>query len=331
MALDRFRGEQLFTSALLNVTQTKPVKAYFLQGHGEHSLNEEDQGYGRFVKMLRNNNIQAGALNPLMAANDIPPDCGLLIIGGPSRQLDRDELIKIDRYLARGGRMFAMLNILQARQVPVGLEQLLLNWNIQAGLDWVQDPAQAEAGDPYIFLASNYGTHPIVRSMLRTSVKMYGPRSVSRRAGQQPMADAPKVTEILFTSSAGRLITPAENPGEAIVAKQGSLPLAVAAERGKIQGVSAEDGSTRIVVVGESMFVSNLLIGHMANSDFANQIVNWLVNRDSLLNEIGPSPLSEYQILLTEAQMRQVRWLFLGAIPGAAVVLGFFVWMRRRV
>ena len=145
------------------------------------------------------------------------------------------------------------------------------------------------------------------------------------------MADAPKVTEILFTGSAGRLITPAEKPGEAIVAKQGNLPLAVAAERGKIQGVSAEDGSTRIVVVGESMFLSNMLIGHMANSDFANQIVNWLVNRDALLNEIGPSPLSEYQILLTEPQMKQVRWLFLGAIPGVAVVLGFFVWIRRRV
>jgi hypothetical protein len=325
-----FRGEQLFTSALLNVTQTKPVKAYFLQGHGEHRLSEENQGYGRFVKMLKNNNVETDALNPLMATNDIPADCGLLIVGGPSHQLERDELVKIDRYLARGGRMLAMLNI-QARQLPVGLEQLLLNWNIQAGLDWVQDPAQAESGDAYIFLASNYGTHPLVRSMLRTSVKMYGPRSVSRRAEQQPITDAPKVTEILFTSSAGRLITPSDNPGEAIVSKQGNIPLAVAAERGKIQGVNAEDGSTRIVVVGESLFLSNMLIGHMANSDFANQIVNWLVNRDALLNEIGPSPLSEYQILLTEPQMKQVRWLFLAAIPGVAVVLGFFVWLRRRV
>jgi hypothetical protein len=59
--------------------------------------------------------------------------------------------------------------------------------------------------------------------------------------------------------------------------------------------------------------------------------VNWLVSRDSLLAEIGPSPLSEYQLLLTEKQMEQVRWLFMGAIPGAFVVVGFFVWLRRRV
>jgi hypothetical protein len=85
------------------------------------------------------------------------------------------------------------------------------------------------------------------------------------------------------------------------------------------------------VVVGESLFISNFLIGDAANSDFANQIVNWLVNRDALLNEIGPSPMSEYQILLTQEQMNQVRWLFLGAIPGVVIVFGFFVWLRRRV
>jgi hypothetical protein len=59
-------------------------------------------------------------------------------------------------------------------------------------------------------------------------------------------------------------------------------------------------------------------------------MVNWLVNRDLLLNEIGPSPVSEYQILLTEREMSQLRWLFLGAIPGVVAVLGFFVWLRRR-
>jgi ABC-type uncharacterized transport system involved in gliding motility auxiliary subunit len=95
--------------------------------------------------------------------------------------------------------------------------------------------------------------------------------------------------------------------------------------------VSTETGSARLVVVGDSLFVSNTLLGDAANSDFANQIVNWLVNRDSLLNEIGPSPMSEYEILLTKEQMNQVRWLFLGIIPGAVIVLGFFVWLRRRV
>jgi hypothetical protein len=208
---------------------------------------------------------------------------------------------------------------------------LLINWNILVGLDWVQDPSQAQAGQTSAFLTQNYGTHPIVRSLLRSSVLLAGPRSVAQKPGVQATPEGPKVTEILFTSSEGRVLSSEDNFQTATVVKQGNIPLAVAAERGTIQGVSAEDGSTRIVAVGESLLASNFLIGHAANSDFVNQIVNWLVNRDALLNEIGPSPLSEYKLLLTEDQMSQVRWLFLAAIPGAVVVFGFFVWMRRRV
>ncbi len=325
-----FRGEQLFTSALLNVTQTKPVTVYFLQGHDEHPVNEEDQGYGRFLKMLQNNNMEVAGLPPLMGTNNIPADCGLLVAAGPRRRFEQDELVKIDRYLSRGGRMLVLFNVMQ-RQLPVGLEQLLLNWNILAGLDWVQDPSQTQAGQSSAFLTRNYGTHPIVRTLLRSSIMLAGPRSVALRPGVQASADAPKVSEILFTSSSGRILSSEDNFQTAMVVKQGSIPLAVAAERGAIQGVRAEEGSTRIVAVGDSLIASNLLIGRAANSDFMNQIVNWLVNRDALLNEIGPSPMSEYQILLTEAQMQQVRWLFLGAIPGAVVVFGFFVWLRRRV
>jgi hypothetical protein len=136
------------------------------------------------------------------------------------------------------------------------------------------------------------------------------------------------VSELLFTTSSGYTQVPGERGLERY--REGTIPLAVAAERGAIQGVAAQGGA-RLVVVGDSLFLSNLVFNHAANSDFANMAVNWLINRDTLLNEIGPSPVSEYQILLTEQQMSQLRWLFLGAIPGAVAVMGFFVWLRRRV
>jgi enamine deaminase RidA (YjgF/YER057c/UK114 family) len=327
-----FRGEQMFTTALLNVTQNAPVNAYFLQGHGEHALDTDEQGYSRFATMLENNNIKVRALAPLVGATMVPEDCGLLIIGGPSRRFEQEEVVNIDRYLSRGGRLLVLLSIsANARVAPVGIEALLMRWNIQAGFDWVQDHGQGQAGDINIVLTGNYGSHPIVRALLRSRIKLIVPRSVSIRAGQGSSADAPKLTELLFTSPKGQLSVALDAAGTAEVRQTGSIPLAVAGEKGGIQGVGADSGSSRVVVVGESMFVSNGLIGHAANSDFANQIVNWLVNRDTLLTEIGPSPLSEYQILLTEEQMSQVRWLFLAAIPGLAVIAGFFVWLRRRV
>jgi hypothetical protein len=214
---------------------------------------------------------------------------------------------------------------------PVGIEAVLHRWNIQVGFDWVRDLGQGQAGDINVILTGNYGSHPIVRALLRSRIKLIVPRSVSMRPAPAGSADAPKVTEILFTSSQGQLLVALDAQGNAELRRTGAIPLAVAAEKGGIQGVGTDTGSSRVVVVGESMFVSNALIGDAANSDFANQIVNWLVNRDTLLTEIGPSPLSEYQIMLTEEQMSQVRWLFLGTMPGVVFVLGFFVWMRRRV
>ncbi|HVK59336.1 MAG TPA: Gldg family protein [Candidatus Kapabacteria bacterium] len=327
-----FRGEQLFTSALLNVTQFAPVTAYFLQGHGEHGLSADDQGYSRFATMLHNNSIDVKVLPPLLGTNGVPYDCGLLIIGGPSRKFESEEVLHIEKYLSRGGRMLAMFNIsASSRVTPVGIEAVLHRWNIQVGFDWVQDFGQGQAGDSNVILTRNYGSHPIVRALLLSSIKLIVPRSVSIRAAQQNSADAPKVTEILFTSPKGRMAVATDASGTAEVRRVGAIPLAVAAEKGGIQGLGSDTGSSRIVAVGESMFVSNQLIGDAANSDFANQIVNWLINRDSMLTEIGPSPMSEYQILLTEEQLTQLRWLFMGAIPGLFVVIGFFVWLRRRV
>jgi ABC-type uncharacterized transport system involved in gliding motility auxiliary subunit len=98
-----------------------------------------------------------------------------------------------------------------------------------------------------------------------------------------------------------------------------------------VQGVKTEKGSTRFVVVGDSLFLANAVYNHAANSDFASLAAAWLTSRDTLLNEIAASPINEYQVTLTEQQMNQLRWLFLGAIPGVVVIFGFFVWLRRRV
>ena len=321
-----FKGEQLFTSALLNVLQNKPVNAYFLQGHGEQKPLSDDQlGYRRFARLLENNNIQVGTLDPLVGAS-IPEDCGLLICAGPEQQFETEELAKIEEYLAGGGRALFLLSNGSGRFVPTGLERLLAGWNIQVGFDIVQDPALAQSSQNQVLITRNFGAHPIVRALLRSSVALVFPRSVSHRPGPATSADTPKVTELVFTTSTGFTVDPQQEKR----LREGAIPIAVAAERGAIQGLANERGASRIVAVGDSIFLSNLVFAHAANSDFANLMVNWLINRDSLLNEIGPSPVSEYQILLTENEMSQLRWLFLGALPGIAAIFGFFVWLRRR-
>jgi ABC-2 type transport system permease protein len=324
-----FRGEQLFTSAIQNVTQTKPAVAYFLEGHGEQAIGSEMQGYGRLAKLMQNNNVVVNTQAALIGTNSLPADCSLLVITGPTTAFSNEELTKIDQYLGNGGRMLVLMNG-NARLSQVGLEALLYKWNVQVGFDLVRDPAQAQADDENLIVTSHYGSHAVVRSLLRSSLGLVAPRSISQRTAPQNSADAPKITELLFTSASGYTLVPGEaNRGKK--QRDGSIPLAVAGERGNIQGVKAERGAMRFVVVGDSMFLSNSLIGYAANADFAVLALNWLLNRDGLLSEIPPSPVSEYQVVLTEQQMSELRWLFLALVPGIVMIIGFFVWLRRRV
>ena len=50
-----FRGEQMFTSMLLAVTQPKPLLACFLEGHGEHQVDNGDEhmGYLELANLFR--------------------------------------------------------------------------------------------------------------------------------------------------------------------------------------------------------------------------------------------------------------------------------------
>jgi hypothetical protein len=68
----------------------------------------------------------------------------------------------------------------------------------------------------------------------------------------------------------------------------------VAVEKGAIKNVITERGTSRIVVVGDSIFLANHQMDSAANRDFAGYAVNWLLDRPHLLEGLGPRPITEY-------------------------------------
>ena len=64
--------------------------------------------------------------------------------------------------------------------------------------------------------------------------------------------------------------------------------------------------------------------------DFVGYAVNWLLDRPTLLEGIGPRPVTEFRLIMTRTQQRNVRWLLLGALPGSILMLGGLAWLRRR-
>jgi hypothetical protein len=325
-----FKGEVMFTSGLLTVTSLRSLKAYFLAGHGEHQPDNEDKlmGYSEFAGVLTENTIKFQSL-ALTAVPEVPLDCNLLIIAGPTSALLPEEVEKIERYLKQGGRLFVLFNY-QTVENPIGLERLLADWGVAVGRNVLQDPENAVGGDGMV--VSEFGHHALSRPLYKSRLYVLRPRSISKSSVRGASADSVTVETLASTGPKGRVMTDLRkgvvypSPADYV----GSVPLAVAVERGRLQGVSADRGATRMVVVGDSVFLGNETIPKLANRDFAVLAVNWLLDRTQLMGGLGPRPIKEYRLTMTRSEMATVQWVLLLGMPGSILLLGFLVSVRRR-
>ena len=314
-----FNGEMMFTTMLLAVVNPRPLKAYFLQGHGEPSLTESgEMGYQKFGAVLAESYIATEPLQ-LMGDAPVPEDCNLLIIAGPRTAFSEAELQKIDQYLTQGGRLFMLFNYFSV-QHPTGLEPILARWGVNVIPDVVQ--AMNQGGENSV-VVSDFSAHPAVTPLMQFALQLVLPRPVSRVDWKNPPANAPKVDELAFSSAQSKLMR------DPAVAPQ-SYPLMAAVEQKSAPGVASTRGTTRIIVTGDSFFLDNQMMKAGANSDFAGYAANWLLDRTVLLEGIGPRPVTEFRLVMTHDQQKNVRWLLLGALPGGVLAFGWLVWLVRR-
>jgi hypothetical protein len=323
-SLKAFRGESIFSVALLSVTTGRPLKACFLQGHGEHNPESQDKpGYSKFNVLLQQNFIQTEPLQ-LLGTNTVPADCNLLIIAGPQRKLLDIELGKIKQYLDQGGRLLVLFNNSTSEVVKTGLEPILADWGVEVGRNRIKDLSSSASGSGLDLVITRFNRqHPLVSPLLGESLQLILPCSIRKIEPGKEAPNAPKVEELAFTSEKAVINDsplPAGSP----------VPLMVAVEKANAKGAATERGSTRILVVGDSIFLDNLVIDYGDNSNFAGYAVNWLLDQTQLLQGVGPRTVTEYKILMTRSQMQNVRWLFLAGVPGGILLLGGLVWVRRR-
>jgi gliding motility-associatede transport system auxiliary component len=321
------KAEAIFDGSLLAVTSLKPFKAYVLQGHGEHSLTDGDElrGYLDFRTVLEQNYVKVEPLT-LIGSNTVPQDCNLLVVPGPRSAISEGELEKIDQYLTEGGRLFALFNSQWTDHRP-SLEKILARWGVSVTEAVVQDPKNSlntlKSYPGVDVTVGAFSLHPAVSSLVGSYLNLIMPRPIFPIAAPDRTAEAPKV-EVLFATAPTAVLV--NNPKLAPT----NYPLAVAVERTPAAGVVASRGTTRMILVGDSFFLANGPMKLLANRDFADYAINWLLERPQFMQGIGPKPIAEFRIALTGAQMQTIQWLLLGALPGGILLFGGLVWLRRR-
>jgi hypothetical protein len=317
-----FLGEMAFTAALLDVTNPKPLTAYFLQGHLEHEIDSGDEvnGYLNFASYLKQNYIRVLPLS-LAGTNTIPADCNLLVISGPRQTIPEPELQRIDEYLAQGGRLLALFNAASLNRAT-GLESILGKWGVAVGNNVVVDPEHSQFGSDVIVSAFTANKHPVTNPLLGGGLYLVQPRTISKLSIENPIADAPKVEELAFSGQNSFLLG---EPG-----RKRLFPLMAAVEHSGVKGVITERGHTRMLVVGDSVFLANRQFDLLGNRDFAGYAANWLLDRTQLIEGVGPRSVKEYRLVMSKAQLQAAQWLLLAGMPGSLLALGVLVWFRRR-
>jgi hypothetical protein len=318
-----FRGEMAFTSALLAVTSAKPLKAYFLTGHGEHRIDDAtgEMGYAKFAAVLLQNHVITESLSLLTSA--VPADCNLLVIAGPATPLPQIELDRIERYLNEGGRLLALFNALSADR-STGLEAILAKWGVRVTGNIVQDPDYTTTPTGSDVIVAGFSKNPAVNPLVGSQIQLILPREIDRLEPSSQAADGLQAEEIAF-SGPRSFVRGREGP-----VRRRPLPLMAAVEKSPAKGVVTERGSTRILVVGDSLFLGNRQIESAANRDFAGFAANWLLDRTILLEGVGPTPIKEYRLIIPHRQLQRLQWTLFGAMPGGILLLGGLVWLRRR-
>ncbi len=344
--LSAFKGEEQFTAAILSLVAPDVPKIYFVMGHGEPSLQaaagRSVRGLSILHESLKRENMEAAETSLL--SGHIPDDADVLAIVGPTQAFTVAEINAIDTYLRDGGRLLVALDPLiepDGTMRMTRLEALLADWDVEIRTDLVIDPSKKL---PFYDLSAvyldTYGTHPITEGMEGFAVLFMVARSVAAVA--EPIGT---VTTLIETSSEGwgetdlsQLIRGEPvDPGEFDTPGPVAVGLAVEHTPQGAEGMddptsdepSPDVAGTRLVVMGDSDFLSDSEISNAGNSVLAINAFNWLAAQEHALG-IPPKTVTQSGMYLTGSQMQMILFLILIVMPGAAIAAGILVWRRRR-
>jgi ABC-type uncharacterized transport system involved in gliding motility auxiliary subunit len=339
-------GEQELTNGLIKVIQGRQPKIYFTQGHGEKDTTAADRGgYNAVSGSLTSENFVVEKL-VLAQVTEVPADADLVIIAGPRTDFLPAEVDLLKAYLARGGKLFVMLDpVLKPGQPDAAqLQALLKDWGIDTPNDLVLDVSSTRQliglGES-VPVAANYPPHTITQGFnLLTAYPVA--RSISPIEGgvngrnpQKLIETGPRSwaeTDIKALSSGG----PAKMDGSD---KAGPISLGVAVSGPATNapqpkeppkpGETPKQVEARIVAIGDSDFPSNAALGIQGNRDLFLNVVNWLAQQENLISIRAKDP-EDRRITLTAKQEQVIFYLTVLIVPGLILLAGVQTWWRRR-
>ena len=329
-----FRGEQVFTNAVIALTNPEKKKVYFVQGHGEPSVGDPSP-ISLFTDYIGRQNVQVAPL-ALTSLDAIPADAGMVALIAPQVDLaDREATILAGYWKAAQGRLLVLLD-------PNANTPNLRKVLEEAGIAPVNDRVLRLVRLPFAmgilrevtgeFLPKN----PVTKRLTASGMTFPG-------ATQSLTADEEKA-KAMNVQLWPLVVAAEEFWGEMDYVtdeKQGvrydegrdigqPVYIAVAAARGGVSDDRVEVESSKLVAVGSAEFAWDASLAKQSQAlDFLLSASNWLLDRGSLTGGVAKN-VQHFSLNMTDGQSSRLTLYTLIVMPGIAALLGIIAWLRRR-
>lgn len=359
--------EQDITNAIVRAVEGGEKAIYFVQGHGERDTTSADErtGYNAMAAALGRDNFKVERV-VLAQQSEVPADASVVVVAGPKTDYLAPELDMLRRYLDRGGKLMLLLDPPDGADAPplTGLVALVREWGIDVGSNVVVDVSgvgQLLGAGPSVPVVATYPEHPITlnfglltafplarsvtpvgdgesartaRTFAETSERSWGETDLGAVFGGTPVERNEEAGDLPGpVSLAAAVSVDAPNP-PATAAAGADAADASDATRDDAPAPPADESETpavqtRVVVFGDSDFVSNSMLGTQGNLDLFLNAANWAAQQENLI-AIRPRDPEDRRVTMTVDQQARVGYLSALILPLAILGLGVLTWYRRR-
>jgi ABC-type uncharacterized transport system involved in gliding motility auxiliary subunit len=316
--------EEQITGAIVRDLKNGVRNACFIQGSGEHSIDDTGrQGYSTFKEALEKNNYKTRSIS-LIEKPDVPSDCSVVIVAGPKRDYLQPEIDALNTYVKNGGKV--IVNFDPVLNLPDGklgdtpkLAEMVSTWGVTPSTNVVLDLSAASRLFGQLSpVVGSYEQHPITSVMGDNATVFPLARSLDVKSPAQK----------LFSSTADSyaLTNPKLPIHAADIEKAAKGPFTI----GAAATVGSGKNAARVVVVGSSDWLGNTIMSApVANRDLALNMMNWLTSDEDLIS-IRPKEPEDRRLNITGAGMRTLFLTSVIFLPFAVVLSGVSVWWKRR-
>ncbi|MDR2158942.1 MAG: GldG family protein [Treponema sp.] len=317
------RAEQAMTSALLTVTSGGRTAVAVTGGHGEEDISA-------FTELLRANAYEVADLN--LMTGDIDPGTQALILAAPARDLEEEELRKIDAFLGNGdGRLLFYLS--SAAQPPLPrLASFLAEWGIEVapGVVFETDTDRILYNNPFIAF-NDYAEENYSKNMIQKRLNPVIPQSRPLKVLFEGRLYRSVKTLVRYSPKSGiRPVDAPEGWQPDLSRLEGDIPvLALSSfQRNNVEGDIIKN---HVLVCGSFLALNQVFLGspNIANSGYFLDLTGTLAGRTDQIF-IMDKTMGFTELGASLARIILLTVIFMVMLPLTVLGAGLAVWLRRR-